>query len=322
MKSTGLICFISSLFLTVSAECGGDVRWRDPEALSVMMNSTETRCADINLSTQRRVCKVLSEDDEKKLLCGENGRDVDCNRPISLCPDGSLNKTCFPVSDSNSIHYMCLCHSAGDQYTFTTNKPPWSPWQTLTGHKKGFGFTRRLYMDSSSECLVEEYDSQIVVNIISEYQLPDSIFSASSTYSSTPSVPHAPYRARIDNYFTRPSSWVSGSTGTSEWLQIQLQQSYSVGGMLIRKRRDLYVQYPTSVTVKTAKGDLQWQNVILNQNLQYKDDDAILWFPMLYTTPVWRVYINAYHGYPSMKCDLRGFQNNWVSLNEQHNTIL
>ena len=217
---------------------------------------------------------------------------------------------------------FCLCHSPCDQCTFTTNKASWSPWQTLTGHKTGFGFTRRLYMDSSSECLVEEYDSQFVVNIISEYQLPDSIFSASSTYPSTPSVPHAPYRARIDNYFTSPSSWVSGSTGTSGWLQIQLQQSYSVGGMLIRKRSDLFVQYPTAVTVKTAKGDLQWQNVILNQNLQYKDDDAILWFPMLYTTPVWRVYINAYHSYPSMKCDLRGFQNNWVGLNEQHNTIL
>ena len=194
MMLIGLTCFISSLFLTVTGECGGDVRWRDPEALSVMMNSTETRCADINLTTQRRVCKVLSEDDEKKLLCGENGQDVDCNRPISLCPDGSLNKTCFPVSDSNSIHYMCLCHSAGDQCTFTANKPQWSPWQTLTGHKKGFGFTRKLHMESSSECLVE-YDSQIVVNIISEY-LPNNIFSASSTFSSTSSVP---YRAtRID----------------------------------------------------------------------------------------------------------------------------
>ena len=146
--------------------------------------------------------------------------------PISLSPDGSLNKTCFPVSDSNSIHYMCLCHSAGDQYTFTTNKASWSPWQTLTGHNTGFGFTRRLHMESSSECLIEEYDSEIVVNIISEY-LPNNIFSASSTFSSTSSVP---YRARIDMYFTRPAAWAARHESNSEWLQIQLLQSYSVGG--------------------------------------------------------------------------------------------
>ena len=310
MKSTSLICFISSLFLTVTGECGGDVRWRDRDALSVMMSSTETRCADINLTTQRRVCKVLSEDDEKKLLCGGNGRDVNCDMPISLCPDGILNKTCFPVSDSNSIHYMCFCYSARDHqmYVPTATQTSWSPWQRLTGHNKGYNYTRKVYMCSSSECLLEEYDSLIFINIISEYQLLDSIFSASSTWATS----HAPDRARIDKYFTATCAWGAGVVATSEWLQIHLLENYSVGGILITKRCDLN-QYPTALTVKTYEDDLQWQDVIVNRDLLYTGDAANLWFSQIYTSPVWRVYITAYYGHPAMQCDLKGLFNNWCN---------
>ena len=96
----------------MTGECGRDVKWINPEVSSAVTNSTEMRCADMNLTTQRRVCKVLSEDDGSHVLCG--GENLNCNSPINLCPDDSLNKTCFPVSDSSSVQYMCLCHSARD----------------------------------------------------------------------------------------------------------------------------------------------------------------------------------------------------------------
>ena len=204
MTLTGLICFISSLFRTVTGECGGDLRWRDPEALSVLMNSTES-CADMNLTTQRRVCRVLGADDGRHLLSGGNGHNVNCNRSISLCPDGSLNKTCFPLSASKSINYRCICHSILDHlgYKFEATQALWSPWQQLTGYTKGFNYNRELYMESSSECLLEEYASWI--HLISEYQLPASIFIASSAWDTS----HAPYRARIDSYFDYAWSWAA-----------------------------------------------------------------------------------------------------------------
>ena len=295
----GLLCLAASLFLLVNGECKGDIK-------SVMMNNTEMRCGDMNVTTQRRVCEVLSEDDERHLVCGE--QDVKCNRPLILCPDGSLSKTCFPVSDSNSVHYKCLCHSTRDHqmYVPTDTQGSWSPWQRLTAHNKGFDYTRKLYVNSSAECLVQEHDSLVLVNIVSEYQLTDSIFSSSSTYAGENGGPH---RAKIDMYLTSPCAWVAQHKAISEWLEIQLPPIYSVGGILIKKRCDDDRQYPTEVTIKTAEYDLLWQDVIENQNLLYTDDATTVWFPMIYTTPIWRIYITGYNHHPSMKCDLKGFRN-------------
>ena len=262
------------------------MRWRDGEALSGMMNSTEMRCGDMNLATQRRVCEVFTVDDERNMLCGGNERDDKCNRPLILCPDGSLNKTCFPVSDSNLMHYMCLCHSARDHqmYVPTATQASWSPWKRLTDHTKGFAYTRKLYLTSSSKCQLQEFDSLMLMNIVSEYQLPHSIFSASSTWGGNLQGPYGPYRARIDMYLTAACAWVAHVQVPPDWLQIQLPPVYYVGGTLIKKRRDKD-QYPKVTTVKTAKDDLQWQDVIVNQSLQYTDDQATLLFPMISQHP-------------------------------------
>ena len=308
MNSIGLICSISSLFLTVSGECGKYVRWKDNEALSVLMEKPEMRCADMNLTTERRLCKMMSMDDGRHLLCGGNGQDNTCNRPISVCPDGSLNKMCFPLSTSNSINYMCICNSIGDHVSLGSKvtQTSWSPWLRIAD-QEGLNYTRKIYTNSSSKCLLQEYRSVILMNIISEYQLLDSIFSASSVAADSR---HASHRARLDMYFDFPCGWVAGAKSTSEWLQIQLQPSYTVGGILIKKRCDQFNQYSKAVTVKTAEDDLQWQDVIVNQNLLYADDEATLWFPMIYTTPIWRVYVTDYYDHPAMKCDLKGFRNN------------
>ena len=68
-----LVSLVTEMFLTVTGESGGDVRWRDSETLSVMMNSAEMRCAHVNLTAQMRVCQVLSEGDQRNMVCGGNG---------------------------------------------------------------------------------------------------------------------------------------------------------------------------------------------------------------------------------------------------------
>ena len=123
---------------------------------------------------------------------------------------------------------------------------------------------------------------------------------------------NAPYRARIDSYFDYACSWAAADATMVEWLQINLLQVYSVGGILIKKRCDAD-QYTTAVTVKTAEDDLQWQDVIVNQDLLYTGDEANLWFSQIYTTPVWRVYVTAYYEHPAMQCDLKGLNNNWCN---------
>ena len=181
------------------------------------------------------------------------------------------------VSDSTSAQHLCICHSARDQYIPSTTQSSWSPWERLTVYHTTFDYTRKLYNTSSSECLLQGYDTP--VNIVSQYQLPDAIFSASSTYvSNFPSLHHAPYRVRIDMYYNIPGAWVAGLESGSEWLQIQLQSSYLVGGILIIKRLylTLYTQYPNAITVKTAEDDLQWTDVIVNQNVMYADNEATL----------------------------------------------
>ena len=80
--------------------------------------------------------------------------------------------------------------------------------------------------------------------------------------------------------------------------------------LLIMKRIDLE-QYPEAITVKTAHDDLQWRNVIVDQTLLYTDKTATLWLPILYTTPIWWIYITAYYDHPAMKCDLVGFRRDW-----------
>ena len=170
-----LVVLITAMSLTASTsgDCEGvgsrDIRMHAD--LSVMMDSTEMRCADMNQATQRRMCVVLSEDDQRHILCGVNGRHAnsDMSPCMRLCPDGSRNRTCFSVSDGSPIQLICLCHSLPDHQIYPVYRPTatqasWSPWQRLPAHNKSFDYTRELY--TPSECLLHEYESFNLVNII------------------------------------------------------------------------------------------------------------------------------------------------------------
>ena len=157
-----------------------------------------------------------------------------------------------------------------------------------------FNFTRKLSTDAVAGCLVQEYetDPEIVpeiVNIISEYTLPDSIFSASSYGGGN----HEYYRAKIDAYLTWSCAWVGGNEAVP-WLQVHLPSSHMfvVTGVLIKQRCDYPNEYVTAISVKTSEEDLQFQEVIGNTDM-YGAFDGVqtvkLWFPRPYSTPIWRI---------------------------------
>ena len=317
MKYIGVLCLtLSIMFLSISAlECGGPDIWRDQSALSAMLGSTEMRCGQLILTKHRLSCNVTTEEDERNLMCGGSGREPNCSMPISLCPDGSLSKTCFPVADTNSLHYICFCHSVLHHHVDSGITAKWGPWKLMDISYRQFNFTRKLSSDAVSGCLIQEYETDPgiieIVNIISEYNLPDSIFSASSFYAAN----HEPYRARIDAYFSLCCAWAAKDY-TMPWLQMFLPSSYvfMISGVLVKQRCDSSAQYVNDITVLTAaSGNSGWQDVVRDiyiKNLYGGFDghhSVTLWFPKTYSTYIWRVYVNSYTGHPSMKCDLKGY---------------
>ena len=316
MKYFGILYLTLSIrFLKICTfECSGPGIWSDPLVMSTILGNTEVRCGQLNLTRHRLSCEVLNVEDERNLLCGSSNQDSSCNMPVSLCPDGSLNKTCFPVADTNSLHYMCLCHSALYHQIDDGITATWSPWQMMDISYREFTFTRKLYIDASAECLIQEYETDPVlpeiVNIVSAYNLPDSIFTASSFYG----YKHEPKRARIDAYFDGACAWAAKDY-TLPWLQLYLPSShiFVVTGVLVKQRCDSANQYVTAVSVKTSQQGLQWLDVLGNTYIKSLygalngQQSVTLWFSRPYTTSIWRIYVNSYSGHPSMKCDLKGY---------------
>ena len=90
MKYLGLMFTSLKWFWQITAlECGGPDIWSDQSALSAMVGSTEIRCGQLSLTRHRLSCTVLTEEDERNLMCGERQQSSNCNVPIRLCDDSS-----------------------------------------------------------------------------------------------------------------------------------------------------------------------------------------------------------------------------------------
>ena len=161
-----------------SLQCSVPDVWSDQSALSLMTNSTEMRCGHLNKTKQRLSCNVLNEEDENTMVCRGGYKD---RVSVSLCPDGSLNKTCFPVAGSKSLHYTCLCHSALQHQTDNDITATWSSWQYMNISLKQL---YNLSSDAIAGSLIQDFETDPdlpdIVNIVTEYNLPDSVFTASS----------------------------------------------------------------------------------------------------------------------------------------------
>ena len=273
---------------------------------AILVSNDHPRCKDVNIHTQRLVCEIHSQEDEMKIEgFGLSG----CYGSTLSCAEGDI-KTCMPLMTINTLHYQCFCHADEEGSSTVNYNYYWTQWQERDKHFRGFRYNRKLMIDNEMDHLAEEFSLYPdILYIVANYSLPDSVYSASSQLN----LDHGIIRARIDNYFAQPCTWTAHTSDSYPWLKISLPNEYTIIGVYIKRRCDDYVQYPTVVDVMTSDDDVIWQDVVVRDDIasRYSSDDGQgfvkIWFPNLYTTKYWKIYIFEFVGYNSMKCDLLGY---------------
>ena len=261
-------------------------------------------CQYMRLSTEYLTCEVISDEDKIKINPYVRTR---CDSGDVICENTEV-KTCQPVVTLNTLSYKCFCRSlsANDREISNANL---MPWQALSRHMRGFTYIRQI----SGGHPATEYSKKPLRFIISHYNLDDSVFTASSQIWNCP-----PYKARIDGKYTEYDEqyaefdgWCSKSRSTTVWLQMDLHDKYVVRGALIQKRI-IGDQHPTMISVKSSDDGNDWDSIITDLDIVslYRPssygDAATVWFlPVI--KRYWRIYIKAYYGWPSMKCDMIGY---------------
>ena len=272
----------------------------------LLIQTNYTACEDVEIYNQRLVCEIHSQEDEIKIeRFGLSG----CYGSTLSCAEGDI-KTCMPLMTLNTLHYQCFCHSeqiANQEHLVSDYY--WTDWQKLARHVAGFIYIRKLMINNGTECVAEEYSRTLRVQyIVSDYDLPDSVFSASAVWNNAIDT-HGPHRARLDNYTTYGCGWTGARS--NPWLKITLPDQYKVMGIYIKQRCD-HLQYPTVIDVITSVDDVLWQDVVKGENItsRYSSYDlegsVSVWFSKAYTTRYWKIYIVEFEWHPAMKCDLIG----------------
>ena len=276
---------------------------------AILVTNNYTRCKDVYLHTQIIVCEIHIQEDEMKIEgFGLSG----CYGSTLSCAESDI-KTCMPLVTINNLHYRCFCHLDEHGVSITYNTY-WTRWEKMPRQFRGFLFRRELLIDNEPDYIAEEYSAVPVKldYIVSNNHLADSVFTASSIRSYG-GVPHAPEKARLDNYFNTPCGWAAGDKITGEWLQIILPETYEVVGVLIKQRCDNTLQYPKIIDVTTSVDDVSWQDVVIGEDIatRYssydKQGSVSVWFSRKYTSQYWKIYIVEFERHPSMKCDLIGY---------------
>ena len=273
--------------------------------MAALINRTYPSCDERDFSIELPICQI---DDE-------NTVDTCFARPdrlpsLPVCPDGTWNRTCYPKISPHmfqKIHMNCVCHS-GVPTTVNIRETHWGNWQKLDPPVNGAHYRRRLMMET--ECIGQEFLKISLEPIVATHSLPDSVYTASSSFH----LHSQPYRARIDNYFTKFCAWgASPHESNNPWLAITLPTEYLVKGMLIKKRCDppYTFQYVTMVTVSTSHDDITYQDVVVRGDLSAGFDaniTAYMVFTQVYNTQFWLIHVNAYVSHAMMKCDLLGIE--------------
>ena len=165
--------------------------------------------------------------------------------------------------------------------------------------QQSYTYVRKIYLKSTSRMF--EYSLKAIV---AAYHLSDDVYSASSFHDSWPG--HAPFRGRLDDYFNLGCGWSAG-VGDA-WLQISLPTAaaaYNVEGIVIKKRCDI-TQYATKITIKRSDDGQHWQDVLVNVDLVYEHDTAVVLFTTSFDSLCWRVYVVSFVNHASMKFDVIG----------------
>ena len=253
-------------------------------------------CNAVDLNSNHLICEIHSKDD---VFVRSSG----CEMPEPLCPDGSINKTCFPMRDDKILSYQCMCHSRR-RADFIVPVTAWTTWAASTNPYQPFAGERSLILPLVNQAVAQEF-RRMDVFIISYYNLPSSVFSASST-----SAGHEAFRAHLNFGGVGPCAWLG--TGSTPWLQITLLTQYVIVGAVIKQRCDSphTNQYATRVKITTSVNGVSWETIIESEDVIYDVYDGqgkySMWFPREYTNRYWRIQIIAYNEFPALKVDLVG----------------
>ena len=262
-------------------------------------------CRHVIFYIEYLTCESIDAEDEMKV---ESYIRTGCDSGDVVCESTEV-KTCQPVVTLNTLSHKCFCRSLSDNDTDISNANL-IPWQALSRHMRGFTYNRQI----SGGHPATEYSKKPLRFIISPYNLDDSVFTASSQLWNCP-----PYKARIDGKYTEYDEqyaefdgWCSISRSITDWLQMDLQNKYVVRGALVQKRI-IGHQHPTMISVKSSDDGNDWDSIITDLDIVslYRPssygDVATVWFLQPGNKRYWRIYIKAYYGWSSMKCDMIGY---------------
>ena len=265
-------------------------------------------CHQVDIQTEWVICEVNSEQDAIMLTNGSRM----CIKSTydTPCPDGSLNKTCYPVTSTQSVHhYDCICESVM-RHDMMQGESYWGDWEQ--GTWDDYVHRRQLLIGTPPTCIMEEYVKRSFEYVITTagFTDPDSLFSASS-YNG---LFHEPFRARYNAHFGFSCSWRSAfDDQLAPWLQISLPENpaYLVRGVVIKERCDWpFWGRPDVINITTSSDDVTWQDVLLEHDIadSYANSETSVWFDSASTNRYWKIHIVEYNGEPSMKCDLIGYK--------------
>ena len=270
----------------------------------ILFSESFPACKFMDLNLGRIICEIRSGEDENNIAClGVSS----CKMPVTLCPDGSINKTCYPLKDDHDLSYQCICHSKKRSESIVP-VTEWTAWMTSTSPYQSFISERSLIVPSLDWTVFKEFSVyRPEVYIISNDQLsPLSVYSASSYHNDA----FKAYKASIDYIdYSGVCSWGAENMHVS-WLQMSLPAEYEVIGAYIKQRCD-FPQYVTRVKISRSANGVSWQTVIESEDLTYDSYDqqgsCSVLFPQTYTDRFWRIHVLAYERHPSMKADLIGY---------------
>ena len=292
-----IICFVFvTCFSSSTADVCDEHMSMHGSRMMALMNGTYPSCRDVDFSRKLAVCE-LGNGDEDTSLYGSTYIRVN----LHACPDGSLKKVCYPqVHEEFDLFYTCVCRS-GVQITDQVRNTSLSAWEEITPPVQGAYYAICL-MIVGGECITREFI--LYKPIVSGFDLPDSVYTASSTYNNV----IFERDARFGDYFVI-CAWVAQSSENQPWLAITLPTSdYSISGAVFKKRCTALDQFTKRVTISTSEDGVVWQDVIADEDLVYGSDIlAGVWFSVEYITRYWKFTVKEFgDAAAAMKCDLIG----------------
>ena len=297
-----MIALIESSF----AVCEGKLRLTEPE-MAAMMNGTYPECRNVDLRYELPICEVGEADVGDWPTRASSAERLP---PLKMtCPDESWNRTCYPVPTDDVIYaFACVCSSAPDILNAAdVRDTTWSDLKAVSPPVDGVFYTRHL-MIVGGECITQEFIK--MGPVIQGYNLPDSVYTASSINVASSNV-YDPYRARLDTIYTSGCGWVAGVDDAGEWLGITLPDQYIIRGCVLVKCSDS--KYLTMVTVSTSDDDIIWRDVAVGKDISTRydsDDAAYIWFSTRFTSRYWKIFtLSGSLVSPRVKADLIGFQS-------------